>query len=242
MAIQEKRPLTVGNYPRFFSRFEGLRRYQLLFSISPHLGRFFFDPLRDTLYFGARGRIAASASQLDTFVSLVPPEELALVRHVAINEALVSGYSGIDSTASGATRLIAQQILSQVSRRFISLERLVFISDDRNPVYSSDAVFVEPSWRNRRLEREIWEATGVIGEKQPGFKLPPWIIQTIAAEPDPPVYGQSILGYQGSRSTFFKETWLLGAGDSGFPGRDIDILESLTRDRTWDNLSARLLL
>ncbi|KAI2631021.1 hypothetical protein GGR54DRAFT_635624 [Hypoxylon sp. NC1633] len=182
------------------SRFEALRRYQLLFKVPPQTGRVYLDPLRDTLYFGARRGIMTSETLFSTFVALVEPGDLDHVRHVAVNEGLIS-------YGSGAVQLIAD-FLCQASQHLPNLDEVTFICDDSNPIYSSEAVFVEPSIRNRILERQICEAVAVAGNHQPQFRSPLWRIQAIAAEPACPKYDQSILGYKGSRAEFFKHVQL----------------------------------
>ncbi|KAI5867957.1 hypothetical protein GGS23DRAFT_4210 [Durotheca rogersii] len=201
-------PIPINLHTCRESRLEGLKRYRLLFDIGPQAGRFFFDPLRDTLYFGARDGAEASETQLDTLISLSSPEELALVRHVAINEALMPSDGGRNGAAGGAGARSAERILRQVNQHFVGLEQLTFVCDDRNPVYSADAAFVEPGRRNRLLERRIQTAITAVERRQHHFKSPRWRVQTIAAEPDLPVYDQEILGYQGRRSSFFKRARL----------------------------------
>ncbi|KAI0887337.1 uncharacterized protein GGS22DRAFT_198674 [Annulohypoxylon maeteangense] len=189
------------------SRWEALKRYRLLFGSSPQLGRIFFDPLEDTLYFGPRRGIATAETLFHTFVSLVQREDLGQVRRIAISEGLIT-YTGSGSRRGRANKLTFKQTLCQAQRYFINIEHLTFVSDDRNPVYSSDAVFVEPRVRNRILERRIQEAIDVVEGQQPEFKLPLCSVRVIAAEPNRPLYNQSVMGYNGKRATFFKEIQL----------------------------------
>ncbi|KAI1096378.1 hypothetical protein F5B19DRAFT_144554 [Rostrohypoxylon terebratum] len=186
------------------SRREALKRYRLLFGSSPHPGRIFFDPLRDTLYFGPRRGIAAAETLFHTFVSLVRQDDLGQVHRIAISEGLLT-YSGSSNRRERANKLTFVQTLCQAHMYFNNIEHLTFVSDDRNPVYSSDAVFVEPKVRNRILERRIQEAIDSIERQQPHFKPPLCSVRVIAAEPNRPTYDQSILGYNGKRVAFFKE-------------------------------------
>ncbi|KAI4869436.1 hypothetical protein F4820DRAFT_406569 [Hypoxylon rubiginosum] len=185
------------------SRFAAFRRYRLLFRDPTKYGQVIFDPTRDILYFGARFGIAASGTRFGTFLSLVQPEELAYVHRIAINDALIS--HGRSRTRTNSTsRLTIEHILCQVHHRFTNLERLTFVCDDRNPVYSSDAFFVEPRVRNRILERQIQDVVTIVEDRQTQTKLPPWDVRAIAAEPNPPEYDQEVLGYRGSRQSFFR--------------------------------------
>ncbi|XXH04631.1 hypothetical protein Hte_011048 [Hypoxylon texense] len=185
------------------SRFAALRTYRLLFRDPTKHGQVVFDPLRDTLYFGARFGIAASGMRFGMFVSLVEPEKLSDVHRIAINDALIS-HGRSRSRANRTSRLTIEHILCEAHECFTSLRRLTFVCDDRNPVYSSDAFFVEPRVRNRILERQIQDVATVVEGRQAQIKLPPWDVRAIAAEPNPPEYDQEVLGYRGSRQSFFR--------------------------------------
>ncbi|KAI1378196.1 hypothetical protein F4677DRAFT_443411 [Hypoxylon crocopeplum] len=193
-------PIPVNLHACRESRLEGLKRYRLLFGVSPQPSRIFFDPSRDTLYFGAREGTTASETLFDTFVPLVQPEDLTHVHHIAINEGLI-GYGSNDAESIA-------ELLCQAHQHLINLEQLTVVCDDMNPVYSSEAVFVEPIIRNRILERQIRQAISIVDNQQPQFRPLLWRIRAIAAEPNRPRYDQSILGYRGSRLDFFKEVQL----------------------------------
>ncbi|KAI2466027.1 hypothetical protein F4781DRAFT_407250 [Annulohypoxylon bovei var. microspora] len=186
------------------SRREALKWYRPLFGSSPQPGRIYFDPLKDTLYFGPRRGVVAAETLFHTFVSLVRREDLDHVHRIAISEGLIS-YTSSNNRTGRSAKLTFEQILCQAYQYFVNLEYLTFVSDDRNPVYSSDAVFVEPRVRNRILERRIQEAISIVGGQQPQFKLPLCSVQVIAAEPNRPTYDQTILGYEGKRAVFFRE-------------------------------------
>lgn len=200
-------PIPINLHVCRESRLEALKRYRLLFRSPSQPGQITFDPTKDTLYFGARLGIKASKARFNKFLSLVRPEDLAHVRHIAINEALIS-YNNHSSRTNGAARLTFEQILRQAHQRFINLERLTFVSDDRNPVYSTDAVLVEPRVHNRILERRIREAISTVEGQRPQFRSPPWDIRGIANEPDRPRHTQKLLGYEGSRKSFFRQVQL----------------------------------
>ncbi|KAI1408792.1 hypothetical protein F5Y13DRAFT_204540 [Hypoxylon sp. FL1857] len=186
------------------SRLEALRRYRLLFGFHSTTGRIFLDPLRDTLYFGPRQGVAAAETLFNTFVSLAQPEDLALVRHIAINEVLIN-YGGQNGWTTSTARLTAEQYLCQAHQHFVNIEQLTFVCDDMNPVYSPDAVFVEPRIPNRILERQIRDAIEVVKAQQPQIGSLAWSVQVIAAEPNCPIYDQRVLGYKGKRRSFSRE-------------------------------------
>ncbi|KAI0180506.1 hypothetical protein GGR52DRAFT_531663 [Hypoxylon sp. FL1284] len=185
------------------SRLAALRRYRFLFRDGTKHGQVVFDPVRDTLYFGARLGIKASRTRFDTFVSLILPEYLSDVHRIAINDALISHNQSRRRTGR-ATRLTIEHILRESHRHFGGLEQLTFVCEDRNPTYSPDTVLVEPRVRDRALERQICEAVSIFEGRQSEAKAPPCNVRAIAAGPNPPEYNQGVLGYRGSRQVFFR--------------------------------------
>ncbi|OTB00105.1 hypothetical protein M426DRAFT_26838 [Hypoxylon sp. CI-4A] len=201
-------PVPVNLHVCRESRFEALKRYQLLFSCSSESGRIYFDPLRDTLYLGLGKGTGAKGTLFNTVLSLVQPADLACVRRVAINEGLFRRSSCRRNRPMRSAQKVVEHVMRQVHRHFTNLERITFVYNDRNPIYSPEAVFVQPTCHNRILERQIREAIQCDSDKQPQRRPLIWDIRAIAAEPTSPAYDQSILGYSGSRSTFFKECQL----------------------------------
>ncbi|CAJ2506847.1 Uu.00g080330.m01.CDS01 [Anthostomella pinea] len=186
------------------SRSEAMRRYRLLFSTAQEPAKVFFDPSRDTLYFGARDGHAASEAQFNTFMAKISPQDRALIRHVAINETLTRGDNLRSDTAIEASREATEHIFRETPMRFPKLQQLTFVCNDRNPLYSSDSIFVEPSPENRIIERRIKESIQALADLHPEFSPPAWNVRGISADPNPPVYDQRVLGYTGSRSSFLR--------------------------------------
>ncbi|KAI0118620.1 hypothetical protein GGR51DRAFT_127062 [Nemania sp. FL0031] len=184
------------------SRYEALRRYKLLFGIGGAPGTIYFDPLSDALYFGSRGR-----EDLTTFMAVVSPPDKAMVRHIAVNEALISGRHWLNRPpVTPSPQQVTERLICQVRARFRNLRRLTFVCLDRNPLYSSDAVFVEAPQRNRFIERQIKGAIDGILSRYPSFAPPSCRVGAIAAAPSPPTYKQGIgiLGCRGRRSSFVR--------------------------------------
>ncbi|KAI2612840.1 uncharacterized protein GGS25DRAFT_138286 [Hypoxylon fragiforme] len=194
-------PIPVNLHVCRESRLYGLKQYRLLFGISPQPGRVFFDARKDTLYFGARQKLTASGTLLEKFVSLVQPEDLAQVHRIAINEGLIKGHRS-------AAQFIAEKILRQAYQHLTNLEQLTFVCNDKNPLYSSDAVFVNPRMQNRILERDVQNAIGILQHRHPRSRPLSWSIRAIAAEPSRPAYSQDVLGYEGTRVEFFRRVQL----------------------------------
>lgn len=180
------------------SRYAALLRYRLLFEPTDR-GQIVFDPTRDTLYFGARLGLDSPEARFDTCISRVRPENLAYVRRIAINGALINhgqrNFTGY---------LTFEHILCRAHELFTNLEQLIFVCEDSNPIYSSDACFAEPRMRDRGLERDIQDVFNMVEAQEPQTKLPPWDVRGIAAEPDTPKYTQEVMGYRGSRQSFFR--------------------------------------
>ncbi|KAI0875072.1 hypothetical protein GGS24DRAFT_309246 [Hypoxylon argillaceum] len=204
------------------SRAEAQRRYKLLFGMGgPDPATIYFDPLRDALYFGARDGFAGSAANLDTFMALASPADKAAVRHVALSEVLLLSSSGrrhhrlnreSPPTATATTtaqaepeRVVVERLVCEVRARFRGLRQLTLVSGgDRNPVYSADAVFVEPPQRNRLVERRVGDAVAAVAARYPSFAAPSWHVRAIAAAPGREAYTQGVLGYRGRRAAFFR--------------------------------------
>ncbi|KAI0383139.1 hypothetical protein F5Y04DRAFT_287670 [Hypomontagnella monticulosa] len=185
------------------SRSEALKRYRLLFGVCSGPPRILIDPSRDMLYFNRRKTL------FNKFISAVPRKDLACVRHIAINEKLLSyrGPRQADQIRAEGAHMVVEKILCQIYQLLPGLKTLSFVSGDANPVYSPDAVFVEPQLPNRMLERRVKEAINTV-ENQPRFRPITWNIQDIAAGPECSTHDQTILGYEGSRAAFWKEFML----------------------------------
>ncbi|KAI1125212.1 hypothetical protein F5Y10DRAFT_13401 [Nemania abortiva] len=187
------------------SRSEALRRYKLLFGMGGEPGTIYFNPLSDALYFGTRDGFSASAANLSAFMAMISPSDRAVVRHIAVNEALISSGRRRDrASVTPAPQQLTERLICEVRARFRNLRRLTFVCSDRNPIYSSDSVFVDPPQRNRFIERQIKAAVDSIVSRYPSFAPPPWRVRAIAAEPNLPVYNQGILGYRGRRSSLLR--------------------------------------
>ncbi|KAI0400377.1 hypothetical protein F4802DRAFT_620165 [Xylaria palmicola] len=206
------------------SRAEALRRYRLLF------GAIYLDPERDALYFGARdGGPAGARANLAAFVALTSAADRAAVRLVAVNEALLRDHHHHHHhhhhhrRSEGATptptpmpmpavppQQVTEGVVGALRTRFGGLRRLALVCGDRNPVYSPDAVLVEPARRNRLIEGWVEAALGALAARNPSFVPPDWDVRAIAAGPRPILPGQEgqgqgeILCYRGARPSFLE--------------------------------------
>ncbi|KAI3337611.1 hypothetical protein HD806DRAFT_44544 [Xylariaceae sp. AK1471] len=186
------------------SRFEALGRYKLLFGLMGQPGTIYFDPLRDTLYFGARDGFASSEAHLNTFMAMISPSDRAFVRHIAVNEIIIRSRDSFDRRIAPTPQQITERLVCEIRARFRNLEQLTFVYNDRNPIYSSDSIFVELDPNNRLFEGRIKNAIEAIMDRYPSFNPPSWKVKAIATGAAGPIYDQGVLGYKGRRSYFFR--------------------------------------
>ncbi|KAI1267306.1 hypothetical protein F5Y18DRAFT_379830 [Xylariaceae sp. FL1019] len=205
------------------SRFEALKQYTPLFGVRGQPGKIYFNPLKDALYFGLRDGFAAGEAHLDAFMTMISPSDRLCVRHIAINEVFSRNGGSFDQNIfipRGGT----EKLMCQMQARFRNLKQLTFVCNDSNPIYSSDATFVEPCQKNRLVERRIQTAVQTIKKRYPQFALPSCSIRAIAAEPTPPKYDQRVLGYSGPRSRLLgppcshRNGWAWAAGQCACNG------------------------
>ncbi|KAK2062852.1 hypothetical protein LY76DRAFT_504911 [Colletotrichum caudatum] len=161
------------------SRHEALASYRLSFGMTRNPGQIFFDNAHDVLYFGARDGYMASGAQFFTVMSLCDPDDLAGVRHLAINESIF-WIDGVYQSMSAAN--LTAEVLKHVRLRMPRLERLVFVPRDENPVYD-DQVELAPGKRNGMLEermvRQMKAAMGAVCDMFPDWKPPRWCIMAL---------------------------------------------------------------
>lgn len=165
------------------SRDEALKKYCLAFGMGDP-GQIFFNPARDILYFGSREGKWATEAQFRAFVSMSLPEDLALVRRLAINECIF--WSQAEYHSLVASRLTVE-ILELVQSRFPSLQELIFVPRDENPDYSGALVLQHTNTPDFRLLRQIHEGLQVVVQENPQWLVPEWSIQLLTVRPDAPM-------------------------------------------------------
>ncbi|KAF9871664.1 hypothetical protein CkaCkLH20_10862 [Colletotrichum karsti] len=122
------------------SRFEALKSYDLCFGMTRNPGQIFFDRDHDVLYFGARDGYMASEAQFLTVMSLCDPDDLANVRHLAVNDSLFWVDSMYQSMSAAN---LTVEVLKQIHARMPQLEHLIFVPRDENPVYDDHVELIE---------------------------------------------------------------------------------------------------
>lgn len=142
-------------------------------------GQIFFDKRRDVLYFGARDGYIASEAQFLTVMALCDPEDLAEVRHLAINDSLFWVDSMYQSMSAAN---LTVEVLKQIRARMPRLERLVFVPRDENPVYDDQFELVPANphgMLEQRMARQMEAAMKAVCEIFPGWKPPRWCIMAL---------------------------------------------------------------
>jgi hypothetical protein len=168
-------------------------------------GQIFFDLDHDILYFGARDGYMASEAQFLTVMSLCDPQELARVRRVAINDSLFWADSTYQSMSAAS---LTAEVVKQVRCRMPHLRDLIFVPRDENPVYSEQAVFLEPAVGQMRMFRQIQTAFKTVCEQYPDWNPPEWRVMVLSAIPEPVVFDRSVMGYDGPRIRGINESLL----------------------------------
>ena len=176
------------------ARSEAVRHYDLSFGVCGGEGQVFFNPLDDILYFGSRDGYMATESQFRLFVQMVPEEDLALVRRLAINDSIFWPQPEyISSIASGLTVELLELILTKLP----SLEELIFIPKDENPVYSGETTLVEPAVPDLRLLHQIHEGMQIVIQRHPSWRAPNWSVKVLSALPNDDFYDSASLASGG---------------------------------------------
>lgn len=163
------------------SRSEALKTFALSFGMTRNPGQVFFDRRHDVLYFGARDGYMASEAQFLTVMSLCDPDDLAEVRHLAVNDSLF----WVDSTyQSMSAANLTVEVLKQIRARMPQLERLFFVPRDENPVYDDRVELVEASLHEaleQRMARQMEAGMRAICDMFPDWDPPRWSIKALGS-------------------------------------------------------------
>ncbi|KAF4987512.1 hypothetical protein FGRMN_10327 [Fusarium graminum] len=158
------------------SRSEALKHYGLGFGFARGPGQVFLDPERDILYFGPRDGYMAADSQFQTCMSMCDPEELAVVRRLAVNDAL---FWVDESYRSMTAASLTVELLRRIQARMPALEELIFIPRVEESPESVN--YVEPTMVYVRMARQIQTAVNTLSQQAPGWTPPCWRILPLSA-------------------------------------------------------------
>ncbi|KAF4340935.1 hypothetical protein FBEOM_5149 [Fusarium beomiforme] len=158
------------------SRTEALKYYGLGFGFARGPGQVFLDPDRDILYFGPRVGYMAADSQFQTCMSMCGPEELALVRRLAINDALF----WVDTTYRSMTAAsLTVELLRRIQSRMPGLEELIFVPREEETPDSLS--YIEPTMVYVRMAQQIQVAFETLRQQTPDWSPPSWRIISLSA-------------------------------------------------------------
>ncbi|EWZ94917.1 hypothetical protein BFJ70_g10229 [Fusarium oxysporum] len=158
------------------SRSEALKYYGLGFGFARGPGQVFLDPDRDILYFGPRDGYMAADSQFQTCMSMCDPEELALVRRLAINDALF----WVDTTYRSMTAAsLTVELLRRIQSRMSGLEELIFVP--RAEETPESLSYIEPTMVYVRMAQQIEVAIQTLRQQTPDWTPPKWRILPLSA-------------------------------------------------------------
>jgi hypothetical protein len=104
------------------------------------------------------------------------PEELAVVRRLAINDAL---FWVDESYRSMTAASLTVELLRRIKARMPGLEELIFIP--RAEESPESANYVEPTMVYVRMARQIQTAINTLSQQAPGWTPPCWRILPLSA-------------------------------------------------------------
>lgn len=170
------------------SRAEALRRYKCMFGFAGRPGRVYFDSDRDVLYFGPKGTgLMGPHAQFRTVFALCEGD-LARVRRIAVDEAVLGPTVGLPAGYSererfAATARAVYQLLALVVSHLAELEELIFVSGAgavQRRLFSprDDWPLCEPSPESVRNSKSLLGAVGLalqdMARAAPRWRRPAW--------------------------------------------------------------------
>lgn len=147
------------------SRAHALTKYRLSFSYAQQEPRIYFNPNTDVVYFGPRPGYMASNAQFHTFMTLTPPAELAVIKRIAIDDALF--WTHDTKYWSMLAVSLTTECLKQIHRRMPSLEEIVFVP--HQSTWTNDADLVQ-----KMLADQVMTAMQDYSRQIEGMVTPSW--------------------------------------------------------------------
>ncbi|KAK2590239.1 hypothetical protein QQS21_012085 [Conoideocrella luteorostrata] len=156
------------------SRVDALRSFQRAFGFARMPGQIIFSPESDILYFGPREGYMAAESQFHTCMSMCDPAQLALVRRIAISDALFWSQGTYNSMTAAS---LTVEIVKKIALRMPALEQIIFVPREEDEM-------TEPILTEERITHQIQMAMPTVCRQLPWWRPPPWAIvflQTFSA-------------------------------------------------------------
>lgn len=162
-------PIPVNLHICAESRAEASKSYRRAFGFVQQPGQVMFNPNSDILYFGPREGYMAAESQFHTCMSLCDPRELALVRRIAISDALF----WIDDTYRSMTAAsLTVEVVKQLAMHLPALEQAIFVPREQDE--AADILATE-----ERMTRQVQMAMRTVSQQFPHWRPPPWGIVSL---------------------------------------------------------------
>lgn len=151
------------------ARANALERFRYVFGFVRLPGRVLYNPDSDILHFGPRDGYMASVAQFNTCMTMCDPAQLALVRRIAISDALF--WAGSSYHSMSAARLTVD-VLSSMTEHMPALQQVFFIPGEEDEPH-------EAAQTEERMARQIQMAIDTLCRHRPDWKPPPWTIITL---------------------------------------------------------------
>ncbi|OAA44843.1 hypothetical protein NOR_03597 [Metarhizium rileyi] len=162
-------PIPINMHVCAESRAEAFKSFQYAFGFIRTPGHIIFNPDSDILYFGPREGYMAADAQFHTCMSMCDPAQLALVRRVAISDALFWIHDKYSSMAAASLTI---NVIRQLASRMPALDQIIFVprqKDERT----------EPTLTEERMRRQIQMAMLTVCQQVPHWRAPPWTIVSL---------------------------------------------------------------
>ncbi|WQF84249.1 Putative 2EXR domain-containing protein [Colletotrichum destructivum] len=159
------------------SRQEASKYYKLRFEVAGP-PKVYFDPEVDILHFGPASGFMASSAQYFTVMCLCGPSDLKDIRHLAIDESVLS--NGI---VKGAEAHLTARTIRQLPLRMPNLKRLDFVRNEAASVPQNLPVLAETEDYHRNFQKLVESTMRRIAGESPNWEVPPWRIATLQLEP-----------------------------------------------------------
>ncbi|KAK8915484.1 hypothetical protein VCV18_010181 [Metarhizium anisopliae] len=151
------------------SRAETFKSFRFAFGFVRTPGHIIFNPESDILYFGPREGYMAADAQFHTCMSMCDPSQLALVRRIAISDAL---FWVDEMYSSMAAASLTTNVIKQLASRMPALEQIIFVPREQDEA-------IQPAFTEERMARQIQMAMHTVCQQDSHWRPPPWTIVSL---------------------------------------------------------------
>ncbi|KHO00814.1 uncharacterized protein MAM_01592 [Metarhizium album ARSEF 1941] len=151
------------------SRAEAFKSFQYAFGFVRTPGHIIFNPDSDILYFGPRQGYMAADAQFHTCMSMCDPAQLALVRRIAVSDALFWVDRVYSSTAAAS---LTTNVIKQLASRMPALEHMIFVPREQDEA-------TDPALTEERMSCQIHMAIHTVCQEDLHWRPPPWTVMSL---------------------------------------------------------------